>query len=52
MNSRKVIMAQQKYLNVTWLTDFGGGAGHVWFKETMQNLVQGKDLNALLENGV
>ena len=52
MNPCKVIQAQAKDMNLTWLTSCGGGAGHIRFQGAKKLPSKGQGMNALVVSTV
>ena len=52
MNLFKVMQAQAKARNSTWLTAHGGGSGCMQLQGAKKRLFEGKELNALVTNAV
>ena len=52
MNSCKVMLVQAKSMKSTWSAACGGGAGCVRFQGPKMRLVDGEDLNSLVDNAV
>ena len=52
MNSCKVVLAQSRYMKLTWLTARGGGAGRLRFQVAKKRPVKGEDINSLVSKAL